>query len=382
MGWWTKKTRLVGRCEEGIKRHFGSSSPENRLSIRERMEYEIHKLDAAGFIDTFLLAAETVEFAGQECLLVGPGRGTIPGSMVAYLAGITKVDPVEHGLLFERFLLAPRKTGLTIELDVSYDGYERLSKYLEERQDNQARDQVAVLPLDALSIMENVITQVHQKPKMKDFVDKIPLFDEHTLGMIGDAMHFESLLQALPATVELIDKGFRVNEFSDLVALLRLSQEMTSPNLAWAFLLCRTGECRLPEVRAEFVEFLSETGGFVLYQEQVLEILHQFGDVNYADGIRFLYSLRDLDGRDELDDSDKDYSDWIQEKFIKGCKSRGYGFDSASEIWRRLALSGFGFPKAHLVAYALICNWLAHEYVEDSDLFDSVVEEYFSQEES
>ncbi len=93
-------------CEEGFKQKVEEVySNKNKVKIyRERMEREYDVISGAGFADYFLILWDTVNFANDNGYMIGTGRGSVGGSLLAYLIGITRIDPIKYDLLFERFL--------------------------------------------------------------------------------------------------------------------------------------------------------------------------------------------------------------------------------------------------------------------------------------
>ena len=86
---------------QGAVRRYGDPVPAH---VSERIEYELGVIEAMGFPGYFLVVADICQYARDNGIWVGPGRGSATGSMVAYVTGITELDPIEHSLLFERFL--------------------------------------------------------------------------------------------------------------------------------------------------------------------------------------------------------------------------------------------------------------------------------------
>lgn len=97
----TPESWLRELTTRGTNRRYGSSAS---VEITTRIERELEMITAARVASYMLIVAEYVDWATQEGIWVGPGRGTVAGSVVAYALGITEVDPLRHGLLFERFL--------------------------------------------------------------------------------------------------------------------------------------------------------------------------------------------------------------------------------------------------------------------------------------
>jgi DNA polymerase-3 subunit alpha len=98
---------------EGMQRRYGDVGED----LRKRFDYELEVITRLGFASYFLIVWDFIAFARQECIGVGPGRGSVAGSVIAYALGITDVDPIRFRLLFERFLNPERVTLPDIDLD-------------------------------------------------------------------------------------------------------------------------------------------------------------------------------------------------------------------------------------------------------------------------
>jgi DNA polymerase III subunit alpha len=99
----------------------------------DRMEYESDLIKSMGFSGYFLIVADFIRYAKKKGIPVGPGRGSAAGSLVAYSLGITDLDPIEHGLIFERFLNPARKSMPDIDVDFCINGREDVFKYVIEK---------------------------------------------------------------------------------------------------------------------------------------------------------------------------------------------------------------------------------------------------------
>jgi len=98
----------------GLRRRFGSDVGQDYV---DRAEYEIKVICDKGFPSYFLIVADLINYARSVDIRVGPGRGSAAGSLVAYALGITNIDPIPHGLLFERFLNPERPSAPDIDID-------------------------------------------------------------------------------------------------------------------------------------------------------------------------------------------------------------------------------------------------------------------------
>ncbi|AEX42265.1 DNA polymerase III subunit alpha [Corynebacterium diphtheriae HC01] len=111
----TPTSWLRHEVHEGLRMRFnGGAVPQNYL---ERAEFEIDVIDMKGYPSYFLIVAELIKHARSIGIRVGPGRGSAAGALVAYALTITNIDPMEHGLLFERFLNPERPSAPDIDID-------------------------------------------------------------------------------------------------------------------------------------------------------------------------------------------------------------------------------------------------------------------------
>jgi DNA polymerase-3 subunit alpha len=111
-----------------------SKNPQlDEVLYQERLDYEIGTIKDMGFPGYFLIVADFIRYAKDSGVPVGPGRGSAAGSLVAYSLGITDLDPIAHGLIFERFLNPARKSMPDIDVDFCIEGREDIYKYVVER---------------------------------------------------------------------------------------------------------------------------------------------------------------------------------------------------------------------------------------------------------
>lgn len=123
---------LRALAKKGLERRLQMTNQKPK-GYFERLEKELNVIHELGYDDYFLIVWDIVKEAKRLNLLVGPGRGSAPGSLVAYALGITHVDPLVHDLLFERFLNAARKTMPDIDMDFPDEDREKILFYLKEK---------------------------------------------------------------------------------------------------------------------------------------------------------------------------------------------------------------------------------------------------------
>jgi DNA polymerase-3 subunit alpha len=135
----TQASWLRKECERGLKKRYGDNPPPE---VRERLETELGVITPMGFDSYFLVVADICRYARENGVPVGPGRGSAAGSLVAYLTGITEVDPLRHGLLFERFLNPERINPPDVDIDFDDRQRDVMVRYLSERYGTEYTAQV------------------------------------------------------------------------------------------------------------------------------------------------------------------------------------------------------------------------------------------------
>ncbi|MEK7452673.1 MAG: DNA polymerase III subunit alpha [Patescibacteria group bacterium] len=126
----TPESYLKELCVLGLKKRYGDLISDK---INERLLYELSVIDKTGFATYFLIVQDFVNWAKDNKIVVGPGRGSAAGSLVAYLLNITNIDPLEYDLLFERFLNPERVSMPDIDLDFADTRRDEVLNYVVEK---------------------------------------------------------------------------------------------------------------------------------------------------------------------------------------------------------------------------------------------------------
>ncbi|MDD3874945.1 MAG: DNA polymerase III subunit alpha, partial [Methanosarcina sp.] len=116
-------------CEEGIRKRYGKPNQD----LKERLEYELSTIERMGYVEYFLIVWDFIRYAKSKGIMVGPGRGSAAGSIVAYCLGITNIDPIKYGLIFERFLNPERISMPDIDIDFCYERRGEVIDYVVEK---------------------------------------------------------------------------------------------------------------------------------------------------------------------------------------------------------------------------------------------------------
>jgi DNA polymerase-3 subunit alpha len=130
----TKEDYMAKVARDGLVTRLKCSGYDQiEPTYQARLEYEIEMMQQMGFATYFLVVWDYIRFARERKIPVGPGRGSAAGSLVAYAMGITNIDPVHHGLLFERFLNPERKSMPDIDTDFCIERRDEVIKYVTEK---------------------------------------------------------------------------------------------------------------------------------------------------------------------------------------------------------------------------------------------------------
>ncbi|QTS83864.1 DNA polymerase III subunit alpha [Coxiella endosymbiont of Amblyomma nuttalli] len=165
----------------------------SRKSYDDRLETEITVITKMGFSSYFLIVSDFVAWAKQHYIPVGPGRGSGAGSLVAYSLGITELDPLEHELLFERFLNLERVSMPDFDIDFCMEGRDRVIDYVAERYGTEAVAQIITYgTMTARAVLRDVGRVLGLA---YGYVDKIAKLIPFELGMtLEKALEQEAML--------------------------------------------------------------------------------------------------------------------------------------------------------------------------------------------
>lgn len=128
---------FVDKIGRGARHIYGDELPQ---AVKDRLNHEVGVIDRMGFIEYMLIVADIMNWCQDNGIMTGPGRGSAAGSLVSYCLGITQIDPLEYGLLFERFLVEGKKSNPDIDLDIDSRYRDRVLQYVK---DEYGEDRVA-----------------------------------------------------------------------------------------------------------------------------------------------------------------------------------------------------------------------------------------------
>jgi len=202
----------------GTRQASGLAEPGSDETYESRLAFELDMIERMGFASYFLVVWDYIRYARDHSIPVGPGRGSVAGSLVAFALRITDVDPIPFNLLFERFLNPERKSMPDIDTDFSVEGRERVIAYVSER---YGKDRVAQIitfnRLTSKSVLKD-IARVHNVPyseadklaKLIPVVRGKPATLTKMMGEETPSPEFKQRIEDNPEHLEWIEKARRI----------------------------------------------------------------------------------------------------------------------------------------------------------------------------
>ncbi|MEK7202785.1 MAG: DNA polymerase III subunit alpha, partial [Patescibacteria group bacterium] len=202
---------LAEWSKKGLLDRYNSDYEHIEETIKQRMDYELSVIKKMGWSSYFLIVADFVNWAKNNKIIVGPGRGSAAGSLVCYLLNITNIDPLKHDLLFERFLNPDRVSMPDIDMDFADTRRDEVIRYVEEKYGKDHVAQIITFGTMAARVSIRDVGRVLNYPY--EYCDKlakmIPMFSK-----IGQALEeiseFRSIYKNEDAAKKIIDYAMRL----------------------------------------------------------------------------------------------------------------------------------------------------------------------------
>ena len=195
-------------CESYIPQFY----PEVTPVLQERLDYELGVISRMGFEDYFLIVWDYVKYAREHGVLVGPGRGSAAGSVVAYLLGITGLDPIKYDLLFERFLNPERVSMPDIDIDFCYETRNKVIEYVTEKYGQERVAQIITFGTEAARAVIRDVGRVLDMPlpEVNRLAKMIPNELGITLKKSLEVKELKDLYESDASVKELFDLCLRL----------------------------------------------------------------------------------------------------------------------------------------------------------------------------
>ncbi|CAJ0841917.1 10678_t:CDS:2 [Entrophospora sp. SA101] len=353
-------------------------------NYRQTLEKELTIIEDFNYIDYFLIFSDAVNYLRSKEVIIGPGRGSAVSSLAAYLLNITSVDPLQHNLFFERFLNEKRKTMPDIDLDI--ENQEEIFNYLPKKYPkNQVariitkkkigwklalQEKVQDLHYDTslhpagVIIAENSLLGLVPLRTEKDYL--IALFEENKLGCLGLKKYdFLSLKETLgfiqqtrkilaielPGYQELdtlnarnLFSRFCPSSFAELVLFLSLNRPGVRKK-AEEIIRKKFSSTKSPYSSVAIKKILAETYGFIIFEEQISQILALVYDCSFAEA--------EVKRRELATKS-------LESNFLTQAQKKLSPGDSKLIYQQIISSTGYTFNKAHAVAYSYLTYYIAY----------------------
>ena len=197
-------------CYKGIKKRYGENPAEEVMS---RLEYEISVIDKMGYVDYFLIVWDYINYAKSVEIPVGPGRGSGAGSIAAYAIGITDIDPLKYGLLFERFLNPERVSMPDFDVDFCYERRGEVIEYVERKYGKDHVSQIITFGTMAARMVIRDVGRVLDYPysETDKLAKMIPMEVHITIPKaLEQNREFKELYESNPSVKQLIDIAIKL----------------------------------------------------------------------------------------------------------------------------------------------------------------------------
>ena len=208
-------------CNEGFAKRY----PDADTSLRERLDYELSTIKNMGYVDYFLIVWDFIHYAREHDIMVGPGRGSAAGSIVAYCLEITSIDPIKYQLLFERFLNPERVSMPDIDVDFCFERRQEVIDYVVRKYGTDRVVQIVTFGTMAAKGVIRDVGRVMDLPYA--FVDSIAKMIPQELNIT-----LEKALAMNPELKKLYQENEQVHELIDMSKRLEGLPRHTSMHAA------------------------------------------------------------------------------------------------------------------------------------------------------
>ncbi len=234
---WTYLNKL---CDDGMAERY----PEDDGTLRDRLDFELNTIRQMGYVDYFLIVWDYINYARENGIMVGPGRGSAAGSIVSYCLRITDIDPIRYNLLFERFLNPERVSMPDIDVDFCFERRQEVIDYVTRK---YGRDRVMQIITFGTMLAKGVVRDVGRVMDLPyGFVDSIAKMIPAELGMT-----LEKALQMNPELKSTYEQDERVRKLIDMARRLEGLPRHSSVHAAGVVICSEPAEDLVPLSRAQ-----------------------------------------------------------------------------------------------------------------------------------
>ena len=403
------------------KQIYGDSLPEE---VSDRLKYELKIIKHRGSSGYFLFLQDIVNTAQSELgVWIGPGRGSAAGCLLCYCLGITKIDPLKHDLLFERFLNPEDITFPDIDIDTDNVGKERIILWLQKKygkeccahnatgkdlhqcgfvvvdkpitnwasistldiEDSSGKQKrincvqyndikslglikYDFIVLETLTQLKEICGLVKMK-KDKDLdIEKIPLNDNKTMDLFQRG-HTDDIFLFSSNDMKKYLQEFKPTSFEDLVILNCLYRPGSMDDIA-AVIKQKYSTKPIEYIIPCMKSILHNTYGYIVYQEQIMMLSRLIANFNKSESALLRMAIGMFK---------KEMLPALRNQFIRGGIKNGYKKIALEKLWNEIESKGrYVFNKSHSVCYTWLAYQMAYLKANYSKEFVQVMEKYHS----
>ena len=237
---WTYLNKL---CFDGLKERYGEDenapAGDTGQTLKERLTYELNVIQTMGYVDYFLIVWDFINYAKSNGIMVGPGRGSAAGSIVAYALKITNIDPIKYNLLFERFLNPERVSMPDIDIDFCFERRQEVIDYVSRKYGSEKVVQIVTFGTLAAKGVIRDVGRVMDLPYA--YVDSLAKMIPNELNITIDRA-----LQINPELRKLYETDEQVKNLIDMSRRLEGLPRHTSMHAAGVVICSRPAEELVP----------------------------------------------------------------------------------------------------------------------------------------
>lgn len=413
---------LENLCFAKAKQVYGDCLPKE---VSDRLKYELKIIKHRGASGYFLFLQDVVNAVQSELgIWIGPGRGSAAGCLVCYCLGITKIDPLRHDLLFERFLNPDDITFPDIDIDTEIGGRERIMSWFQQKYGKECCAHIAkgkeclhlcgvvvankpianLAPLSTLSVKVpsgsqttlncvqyddiessslikydfiglDTLTQMKEICELikikgdKDIdIEKIPIDDNRTMKLFQNGQTDDIFLFSSNEMKRNL-QDFHPTSLDDLVILNCLYRPGSMDDIA-AVIKHKKSENPIEYIIPCIDSVLNKTYGIIVYQEQIMMLSRLIANFNKSESALLRMAIGMFK---------KEMLPALKNQFIRGGTKNGYKKTALEKLWNEIESKGrYVFNKSHSVCYTWLAYQMAYLKANYSKEFVQVMEKYHS----
>ena len=363
---------FIARVNAGAELRYGLERVSCDNALHDRIEHEVKQIYDLRFESYFLFIADLLHETFEKMNIYhGPGRSSVAGSVVAYCLGITDVDPLKYGLLFERFINPIGVSKVQIDIDVEYDERLRIVDYLKQK---YGEDQLAhlidldllaqksaiikvgkgltfdIIGLCILTVIKECLKKIEHKYGIDDMKSIInpPKDDEKTFRLFQEG-NTKGVFLFESDSMRKNLKRLQPSTFEELVALNAICRPKQM-DLMTKYIKRKHNLEAITYYHPVMEKYLKETYGVIIYQEQIMLLSQEIAHFTPAES--------DVLARGVCCRRMTSAEVTLKEKFINGGVENGFDKDILEIIWSDWMKNGcYLSNKSHAVCY----TWFAYK---------------------